>query len=156
MRVRSVVVGLTLVALFGAALAVLTALLAHFTLLTGPVGSGGQTAINQWLALVAAVTSISLFAVLVVIGVDDQSAGAKFSPLYWPFLFTKAFLAAVLSMIGVTALDFVLHGPNLHWRFMLDPEVRVLLSLLFLALSVSLGWQMVIILLGRVRDRRSQ
>lgn len=154
MSVRATLLGITMLALGIAALGLLIAILAHVAILTGPSGPSGQSAINQWIFLVSAAVVVALLGVLIIIGVDDATRGVPFSPLYWPFLWTKACLAALMGMIAVSAADYILHGPRLEWTFMFDPEVRVLASLLYFGLVVSLGWQMVVILLGRVRAER--
>lgn len=157
MKFRSVLIGLAIVLLLFASLGVLIALLAHVTFLKGPIGANGQSALNQWLVLIAATVSVALFCVLVIIGVDDQLRRDRLSPLYWPFLATKGILAAFLTIASVTAIDFLSHGANnLQWTWIFDPEVRVLVSLLFLGLAVALGWQLWVIFRGRVIERRSQ
>lgn len=150
MRAVSILGGVSITLGLSAVLAGLIFSAQHFTLNAGATTTGGATRVNQYVTIFGATQSILLFTVLAVIGVDDVLNRRPLSPLFAPLVATKAVLLLLLTMLSVTAVDVLLHGVrNLRWMFMFDSDVRLLVSLLYLALPLTLAWQVGVILRGR-------
>lgn len=129
--------------------AVLAVLIAIAQQLVGPTGAVDARG-SQYITIYGAAQSFVLCSVLAAILIDDRANGEPISPLFSPVFALKVVLMMLLSMLTVTAVDVLLHGVRtLHWKFMFDPDVRLLLTFLYLALPLALTWYTVVVLRGR-------
>lgn len=121
----------------------------HFNINIGPANTNGATRWNQYVTIYGASITFALFATFLVIGVEDWMAGNNISRLYPAQLAMRTALAGLFIMLGVTSLDFLLHGLTLHWRWMLDPDVRLLISAFYLVLVAAAAAEAFIIIKAR-------
>lgn len=150
MRAMSIIGGVGITATLAATLALLIAGAQHVALNPGATTPGGGTRINQFVTIFGAVQSFILCSVLIGIALDDLLSRRSISGLLAPILATKVVVFLLLAVLSVSAVDILLHGVrSLRWMFMFDSDVRLLISLLYFLLPVTLAWQTVVVLRGR-------
>lgn len=93
-----------------------------------------------------------VFASLVYLTVADGPWAHRRSSLLPPFITAAAVLYALLLVASVNSLDLLWHDLTPVWLIGMQPEIRVVLLLIYLALPVTFAWLETILLDGRGID----
>lgn len=121
-----------------ALLALLIVLAQYISLPLGVTSPAGTSRFNLVVTIGAAVGTAVLLVRLVTVVLEDQRP--ERAALLVPLVALATALASLFAVLALSSLDQLRHGYRITWRWLLDPDVRLLLTGIYLALVASLGW----------------